>query len=57
MTQDKLPEIILMMMMVVWMMMTMMEGPICENVSKLLDMTAPNLGSEGVQTSFCCRTQ
>ena len=41
MTQDKLPEIILMMMMVVWMMMTMMEGPICENVLQILDVTGP----------------
>ena len=41
MKQDKLPEIMLLMMMVVWMMMTMMEGPICENVPQILDMTAP----------------
>ena len=41
MTQDKLPEIIQMMMVVVWVMMTMMEGPICENVLQLLGVTAP----------------
>ena len=40
MTQDKLPEIILMMM-VVWMMMTMMECPICEHVSQILDVINP----------------
>ena len=42
MTQDKLPEIILLVMMVVWMMMTMMENPICENIIKILDIIFPN---------------
>ena len=41
MTQDELPEIMLLMMMAVWMMMTMMESPIGENVLQIQDMTAP----------------
>ena len=41
MTQDELPEMILLMMMVVWMMMTMMEDPMCDNVSQILDITVP----------------
>ena len=40
MTQDKLPQIIRMML-AVWMVMTIMEGPICEHVLQILDMTPP----------------
>ena len=47
----------LMMAMTLSMEIRMLDGPICENVLQILDMTTPKPKFCTVQISFCCRTQ